>query len=85
MKTQTCKRSDLQFLGWGLIGEPQEGIFVAGPTPLKTIDVSGYNETDYWIGNAYLGADNFGVTPIYQHRVTGEQFPVEAEQYPYLA
>ncbi len=72
------------FIGWGLIGHPQEGVLVptaSGPG----LDVSGYHESDYWgKGGEWLGPDCYGVVPIYRS-VNGVQFPAHARQYPYNA
>lgn len=69
-------KAELEFVGWGLVGEPQDDMITAN----GEIDVTGYNESDYWNGDEFLGEDCFGVTPIYTTSA-GEQFPVDAQQY----
>ena len=80
------QRNKLTFLGWGLVGEPQDGMIVetgSGPG----IDVTGYSADDYWNGDAldsFAGPDTYGVVPIYA-MPDGKTFPPAATQYPYLA
>lgn len=76
-------KAELEFVGWGLVGEPQDNMIVQTENG-EGIDVTGYNESDYWNGDEFLGEDCFGVTPIYKTS-TGEQFPDDASQYPYRA
>lgn len=73
----------LKFIGWGLIGEPRRGVLISTPAG-EGLDVSGYHVDDYWDGNRFLGADEFGIVPVYR-MADGSQFPADAKQYPYLA
>lgn len=73
----------LKFSGWGIVGEPQEGVIVPGPSG-DSIDVTGYHAPEYWDGDNFLGADPYGIVPIYR-AADGSQFPAGAKQYPYLA
>lgn len=77
-------RSSLQFRGWGIVGEPKDGVIIAGPSG-PSIDVTGYHVDDYWDGDHFRGPDHFGIVPIYHALITGAQFPPEATPYPYLA
>lgn len=78
------KQAELTFSGWGLVGEPQEGVIV--PTASGDgLDVTGYNAADYWDERGeFLGPDGYGVTPIYI-ATDGSQFPADARPYPYRA
>lgn len=82
-KTHRKTNRGLTLVGWGIIGEPQEGILRSGPEPGPHIDVTGSNEGDWWGGDGFLGPDPYGITPIYHDR-QGRQFPREAREYPYL-
>ena len=70
------------FAGWGIIGEPQAGVIVAGPSG-PVLDVRGYNAGDYWDGDNFLGPDTFSIVPLYT--TADGQFPALAVSYPYLA
>lgn len=78
------KRDELKYIGWGILGKIQEGIIVSGYNGQPTIDVHGYNDSDYWNGDKFLGPDPFGIVPIYETR-DGKQFPTQAKPYPYFA
>jgi hypothetical protein len=84
METNTMTNEERieNFAGWGIVGEPQDGVIVDGPSG-PSIDVSGYNAGDYWDGDEFLGPDTFGIVPIY--KTASGQFPTEAVSYPYLA
>lgn len=77
------KMTELEYRGWGLIGEPQQDVIVQGPSG-NSLDVTGYHAADYWDGEKFLGPDIFGVVPIYR-TADGNQFPANAQPYPYLA
>lgn len=79
-RTNRSAEADLTFQGWGLIGEPQDGVVLAD----GRIDVAGYNAGDYWQDGEFLGADCYGVTPIYM-MADGSQFPSDAVGYSYRA
>ncbi len=67
-------------MGWGLIGEPRDGVIVDTGNG-RGIDVHGYQEADYWAGDQFLGPDQFGIVPIYR-AADGSQFPPDAKEYP---
>jgi hypothetical protein len=71
------KRSKLHFLGWGLVGPVKDNM-------TGNLDVTGYNEGDYWRGGKFLGPDPYGVVPIYR-TARDRQYPAGAVQYPYRA
>jgi hypothetical protein len=74
--------NEMEFAGWGLIGEPQEGMIVETGNGMG-IGVTGYNVEDYWSGvGKFLGPDIFGVVPVYR-LADGSLFPPDAVQYPY--
>ena len=77
-------RKNLTFLGWGVVGKPHDGIIVAGPFGASAIDVTGYNENDYWREGCFLGPDCHGITPIHM-RANGAQYPAAAKPFTYLA
>jgi hypothetical protein len=72
----------LECEGWGIVGEPQEGIVFAGYDDIPTIDVGGYSEADYWDGDRFKGPDPSGIVPIYTTE-DGDQFPPDAVAYQY--
>jgi hypothetical protein len=71
-------------IGWGIVGEPQEGVIV--PTPDGPgIDVTGYNEADYWDDHGeFLGPDIHGIVPVYLDEDVN-LFPPDAKRYPWIA
>lgn len=73
----------LTLAGWGIVGEPQDGVLVPTGNGIG-IDVSGYNEGDYWSGEGFLGPDPFGIVPVYRDR-QDRIYPRNAKQYPYKA
>ena len=75
--------SGLEYVGWGVVGEPRDGVIVNGPSG-ETVDVSGYHTGDYWSGDRFLGPDDFGITPVYR-APDGTTFPEGAKKYPFLA
>lgn len=77
------KEGNLEFAGWGIVGEPQDGVIVSGPSG-NSIDVTGYHTADYWDGGKFLGPDSYGIVPVYR-AADGMQFPANAKRYPYLA
>jgi len=86
MEAIRMTRNEMTFLGWGLIGEPQEEVIVQTGNG-RGIDVTGYYEGDYWDGpNAsdFKGPDPYGVVPVYE-MPDGGIFPIGARQYPYNA
>lgn len=74
---------NLEYVGWGIVGEPQQDVIVTGPSG-DSIDVTGYNTADYWNSHTFLGADSFGIVPVYR-TADGKQFPADAKVYPHLA
>lgn len=76
-------RSDLTFSGWGLEDAPKDGLLVNGPDG-PSLDVTGYNDADYWDGDEFKGADEDGILPVYR-TPDGRVFPDYATPYPYLA
>ena len=72
---------NLEFIGWGVVGRPQPGVIVSGPAG-DSIDVTGYNESDYWDQGRFKGPDPYGIVPVYRDE-NGKQFPV-AKVYPHL-
>lgn len=74
----------LTFVGWGIVGKPENGIFVQTAEG-EGIDVTGYNAGDYWDGKrGFLGPDPYGIVPIYRDS-NNRLFPHTAKQYPYNA
>lgn len=84
MTTTTNMTMDqMKFIGWGLIGAPQDSVLVETGNG-KGLDVSGYHTSDYWDGETFLGPDAFGIVPVYE-TADGCQFPSDARLYPYTA
>ena len=73
------KREQLEFTGWGSVG-PYE---VVGDQD-GYLDVTGYNESDYWQDGKFLGPDDFGVSPVYTDK-DGNHHPSAIIQMPYRA
>lgn len=79
------REGDLEFVGWGLVGKPQDDILIVDTSGIARIDVTGYIAGDYWDGDTFLGPDPYGIVPIYRTRDGGRQFPDDAKRYPYYA
>jgi hypothetical protein len=73
-------RDDLEFVGWGVDPDRQDDY----TTTYGSIDVTGYNEGDYWVDGEFLGPDTHGITPIYVD-AAGNQWPDYAEKRNYIA
>ena len=80
--TETPKRDDLELIGWGVVGEPGDDLFVTGPAG-RALDLTGYSEADYWSPD-FLGPDVDGIVPVYSD-ADGRQFPGGATTYDYVA
>jgi hypothetical protein len=71
-------KMNLKQIGWGVMGEPLDGVVVAG-----RIDVTGYHAPDYWDGETFLGPDALGIVPIYETS-DGGQVPAGAQVFPHV-
>lgn len=78
------KLSDLEFVGWGTLGEPRGSALIYGAFDIPWVDAAGSSESDYWDGDDFRGPDDRGIVPIYRERVTGAQFPAEARLFEVL-
>jgi len=76
-------RNNLTFIGWGLVGEPPTGVLVSGPSG-PSLDVTGYNEADYWSAEQFRGPDDFGIVPLYRDD-QGRLFPADGISYPHIS
>ncbi len=77
------KREYLEYRGWGLVGYPLPDVVISDGD-IDRIDVTGYNEADYWRADTFLGPDTYGIVPVYE-APHGEIWPPDAVEYAFFA